>query len=255
MTSPPPLLLAPPPRRSSQRLLHPHRLGPHRLRPLSLSLPLPTAFVSVSALQVARFWLQHIVKTVQAHPAAGAGCWPELCAAASDMYRHIASCGYAATGAGAAAAGASGQPGSQQPGAGAGPGAGAAASPHARAAQDLESVVMLKLTSLIAMTLEAAAPVLAWSGFPAAGAPPAGPGTGGQQPGLVAAMLPASQHDIQVGGQRCACGNVRYAALRLPLQTHILVSATCAQLTQLPTDAVGLRIWVLGVGCLRCASS
>ncbi|PNW72988.1 hypothetical protein CHLRE_14g614450v5 [Chlamydomonas reinhardtii] len=148
-------------------------------------------------IKVARFWLQHIVKTVQAHPAAGAGCWPELCAAASDMYRHIASCGYAATGAGAAAAGASGQPGSQQPGAGAGPGAGAAASPHARAAQDLESVVMLKLTSLIAMTLEAAAPVLAWSGFPAAGAPPAGPGTGGQQPGLVAAMLPASQHDIQ----------------------------------------------------------
>ncbi|KAG2423297.1 hypothetical protein HXX76_015446 [Chlamydomonas incerta] len=135
-------------------------------------------------MKVARFLLQHLVKNAQAHPAAAASCWPELCAAASEVYRHIAGCGAAAAAAAAAAA----LPGSQ-PGAPAAP-----PSPHARAARDLESGIMLKLTSLIAVTLEAAAPVLTWSGCPAAGAPPTRLAGGGGGAGT--AVVPASQHEI-----------------------------------------------------------
>ncbi|KAG2447637.1 hypothetical protein HYH02_007555 [Chlamydomonas schloesseri] len=146
-------------------------------------------------IKVARFWLQHLVKIAQAHPAAAAGCWPELCAGAADVYRHIASCGAAAASAVVSSA--------QQAGSHQAQHVQQAASPHARAAQDLESAVMLKLTSLIAVTLEAAAPVLPWSGCPAAGSPlpaaAAGVEAGGEGAGAgaTAVVMPASQHEIQ----------------------------------------------------------
>ncbi|GIL78892.1 hypothetical protein Vretifemale_8292 [Volvox reticuliferus] len=47
-------------------------------------------------LKVSRFWLQHFARVTQAHPAAAAACWDELAAATAEVYGRIAAAGSAA---------------------------------------------------------------------------------------------------------------------------------------------------------------
>ncbi|GIL45177.1 hypothetical protein Vafri_2501 [Volvox africanus] len=105
-------------------------------------------------LKVSRFWLQHFARVTQAHPAAAAACWDELAAATAEVYGRIAAAGSAA--AAAAAAAAEDQPNpplppaqhQQQP-------AGFHHQSQTQMARDLDSAIACKMTSLLALVLDA----------------------------------------------------------------------------------------------------
>ncbi|GLC34094.1 hypothetical protein PLESTM_000152500 [Pleodorina starrii] len=101
-------------------------------------------------LKVSRFWLQHAARVAQAHPAAAAACWDELAAATAEVYGRLAA-------AGSAAAAAEHQPSppapsqdqqhhQQQQ---------AYAQLQAQVARDLDSAIAVKMTSLLAIVLDA----------------------------------------------------------------------------------------------------
>ncbi len=93
---------------------------------------------------MSRFWLQHAGRVAQAHLAATAACWDELAAATSEVYGRIAAAGSAA--AAAAAAAASGPVADSQQ---------ARLQLQAQLARDLDSVIARKMTSLMAVALDA----------------------------------------------------------------------------------------------------
>ncbi|GFR51527.1 hypothetical protein Agub_g13943, partial [Astrephomene gubernaculifera] len=98
-------------------------------------------------LKVSRFWLQHAARVAQAHPAAAAVCWDELASTAAEVYGHIAACAAAAASAAASAGSSSQHLQAQQH------------SPQQKTlvqmARDLDSAVACKLTSVLAVVLDA----------------------------------------------------------------------------------------------------
>ncbi|KXZ41433.1 hypothetical protein GPECTOR_471g393 [Gonium pectorale] len=113
-------------------------------------------------IKVARFLLQHAAARVaQAHPSAAGACWDELTAAA-EMYGHIARCAFDTVAAEVEALPA--DPSSTQPGA-------AQRAPSqqnqqvmAQRVHDLDAAVALKLTSVLAVVLDAGVAVTGGSG-------------------------------------------------------------------------------------------
>ncbi|KXZ51781.1 hypothetical protein GPECTOR_11g224 [Gonium pectorale] len=170
-------------------------------------------------LKVSRFWLQHAARVAQAHPCAAGACWDELTAAAAEVYGHIASCASAAVAAEAealpanfsTAAGATQRPPGRQN-----------QQLMARKARDLDAAVALKLTSVLAVVLDA--------GVPATGGP------GGEAGAAAGGEGPASPQQLEAL-DRCGMASVA-PSLDVP---HQLAAAALALLAACAEQQAGGR--------------